>query len=42
MARPARVQITEVLTRSTVGRRNRVFEVAGLLDAITALERHLA
>ena len=31
-----------VLTQSTVGRRNRVFEVTGLLDAITGLERRLA
>ena len=31
-----------VLTQGTVGRRNRVFEAAGLLDAITGLERHLA
>lgn len=32
----------KVLTQSTVGRRNRVFEASGLLDAITGLERGLA
>jgi hypothetical protein len=31
-----------VLRQGTVGRRNRVFEVSDLLDAITALERKLA
>lgn len=31
-----------VLTQGTPGRRNRVFEAAGLLDAITGLERRLA
>ena len=31
-----------VLTQGTLGRRNRVFEVNGLLDAITGLERRLA
>jgi hypothetical protein len=32
----------KVLTQGTVGRRNRVFEASGLLDAITGLERRLA
>jgi hypothetical protein len=31
-----------VLIQGTLGRRNRVFEVAGLLDAITGLERRFA
>lgn len=31
-----------VLTQGTLGRRNRVFEATGLLDAITGLERRLA
>lgn len=31
-----------VLTQGTVGRRNRVFEVLGLFEAITGLERRLA
>ena len=31
-----------ILVQGTVGRRNRVFEVAGLLDALTGFERRLA
>ena len=31
-----------ILIKGTIGRRNRVFEVSGLLDAITGLERRLA
>jgi hypothetical protein len=36
------LQRSGVLRQGTVGRRNRVFEVSDLLDAITALERKLA
>jgi Fic family protein len=38
----ARLADANVLTQTTVGRRNRAFEAAELIDAFTALERQLA
>lgn len=37
----ARLVEAGVITQTTLGRRNRVFEVTGLIDALTHLERHL-
>jgi len=38
----ARLMDADVLRQTTVGRRNRAFEAADLIDALTVLERRLA
>ncbi len=41
-ANEAVARLMDALRQTTVGRRNRAFEAADLIDALTALERRLA